>query len=157
MKYQKLISIQEGSQRPKWSENKSAQFSTNISNEQVNDIKMYIENARHDMVNINKETMNNICGKIANTFTQAAGKSFGDQNDVKDITDSKDSKRWFGYNCRKTFTHVRLISISYTPYNQHPSLPLSKLKLFLKHMPVMYVILLLTYVMFNLICHLRVA
>ena len=40
---------------------------------------------------------------------------------------------------------------------QHPSLPLSKLKLFLKHMPVMYVILLLTYVMSNLICHLRVA
>ena len=89
-----------GSQRPKWSENKSAQFSRNISNEQVNDIKMYIENARHDMVNVNKETMNNICGKIADTFTQAAGKSFGDQNDVKDITDSKDSKRWFGYNCR---------------------------------------------------------
>ena len=57
----------------------------------------------------------------------------------------------------KTFTHVRLISISYTPYSQHPSLPLSKLKLFLKHMPVMYVILLLTYVMFNRICHLRVA
>ena len=30
----------------------------------------------------------------------------------------------------KTFTHVRLIAISYTPYSQHPSLPLSKLKLF---------------------------
>ena len=57
----------------------------------------------------------------------------------------------------KTFTHVRFISISYTPYNQHPSLPLSKLKLFLKHMPVMCVILLLAHVMFNLICHLRVA
>ena len=38
----------------------------------------------------------------------------------------------------KTFKHVRLKSISYTPYNQHPSLPL----LFLKYMPVMYVILL---------------
>ena len=89
-----------GSQRPKWSANKSAQFSTNINNEQVNDIKTYIENARHDMVNVNKETMNNICGKIADIFTQAAGKSFGDQNGVKDFTDSKDSKRWFGYNCR---------------------------------------------------------
>ena len=41
----------------------------------------------------------------------------------------------------KTFTHIRLKSISYTPYNQHPSLPLSKLKLVLKHMPVMHVIL----------------
>ena len=41
----------------------------------------------------------------------------------------------------KTFTHIRLKSILYTPYNQHPSLPLSKLKLVLKHMPVMYVIL----------------
>ena len=89
-----------GSQRPKWSANKSAQFSTNINNEQVNDIKTYIENARHDMVNVNKETMNNICGKIADIFTQAAGKSFGDQNGVKDFTDSKDSKRRFGYNCR---------------------------------------------------------
>ena len=53
----------------------------------------------------------------------------------------------------KTFTHVRLKYTSYTPYNQHLSLPLP----FLKHMPVMYVILLLTYVMFNLICHLPVA
>ena len=44
----------------------------------------------------------------------------------------------------KTFTHIRLKSISYTIYNQHPSLPLSKLKLVLKHMPVMNVILPLT-------------
>ena len=41
----------------------------------------------------------------------------------------------------KIFTHIRLKSISYTPYNQHPSLPLSKLKLVHKHIPVMYVIL----------------
>ena len=53
----------------------------------------------------------------------------------------------------KTFTHVRLKSVSYTQYNQHPSIPLP----LLKYMPVMYVILLLTYVLFNLICHLRVA
>ena len=85
-----------GSQRSKWSENKSAQFSTNINNEQVNDIKTYMEHARHNMVNINKETINNICGIIADTFTLTAGKSFGDQNDAKDFTDSK---RWFGYNC----------------------------------------------------------
>ena len=62
------------------------------------------------------------------------------------------------FKCDFQYKTTAAISMSKShSHYQHSSLPLSKLKLFLKHMPVMYVILLLTCVMFNLICHLRVA
>lgn len=99
--------------RPKWQENKKTEFICNLNSKKIDEVHLYLQHARENIANINKENINNICLKISEIFTESAENSFT-KSDTYSYSDTNyHQKRWFGFQCqsaRKKYHLMRKVN-----------------------------------------------
>ena len=90
------------SSRPKWNQEKKADFIINLDNQMISDIKLSIDHIRQNIDTANQNMINNVCNQIADTFLDSAKKSFrhAEKSDEQNDTDSPCNKQWFGSQCK---------------------------------------------------------
>ena len=92
--------VKKKSSRPKWKEEKKADFIINLDSQTISDIKASIDQARQNIDAVNKNTIDNVCIQITDLFSKSATKSFNHSESFVETMESPNHKRWFGSQCK---------------------------------------------------------